>query len=186
LSLRYCFAGCAWSEFLSKCESFGFRGALIGPYGSGKTTLLEDLEIKLRERDLKTRLIRAPNDHPDLKRKFLSEITQPVETGQIVLVDGAEQIGGWAWRRFKWQTRNAGGLIITAHQPGLLPTLWKCATSPELLRQLAAGLLDRQPEDLREISERLFQKHEGNLRAALRECYDLAAAGRLDRSPNSY
>jgi hypothetical protein len=61
------------------------------------------------------------------------------------------------------------------HRPGRLPTLWECRTSSRVLSDIMAELLvgyrlspPADPADL-------FWKHEGNLREALRECYDLMA-----------
>ena len=106
-------------------------------------------------------------------------------TGQFLLFDGAEQLSWVAWQFFKWRTRRAAGLIITTHKPGRLPTLWNCNTwpgCPDIMADVLAGsrftTLPANPVDL-------FRKHKGNLREALRECYDLMACGDHDQTARS-
>ena len=98
-----------------------------------------------------------------------------LEAGDIVCLDGAEQLGPIAWMWFRWRARRAGGLIITAHRRGRLATLVACATSVGLLdriiRRLAPDGLAAAPP-----AAELFARHRGNLRDALRELYDVYAA----------
>lgn len=178
LSLRYRFQGMTWPELLRQCERLRYRAAVIGPYGSGKTTLLEDLEPKLAEQGFATRLVRAPNQHASFPPGFIAQLASQVTSREIILFDGAEQLRPLAWQWFKFRTRRAGGLIITAHKPGLLPTLWECRTSPLLLADLAAALLGHNPAELCPHAKVLFGKHHGNLRDALRECYDILSRPR--------
>jgi hypothetical protein len=84
----------------------------------------------------------------------------------------------FAWHRFRRRSRAAGGLLITTHQPGRLPTLWQCRTSAALLAAIAAELLGVENEMIRDLAETLFQKQRGNLRDALRKWYDLLAEKR--------
>ena len=91
----------------------------------------------------------------------------------VVLLDGAEQMNAWAWWRFRRCVRHAGGLIITAHRSGLLPTVLNCGTSPRLLGEIVSRLLgDDRALSAGEL-ERLYQRHSGNIREALRELYDV-------------
>ena len=92
-------------------------------------------------------------------------------------LDGAEQLGTVAWRRFRWQTRRAGGLIIATHTPGRLPTLIECTTSVGLLERIIHRLA---PDglDAESPAAELFARHRGNIRDALRELYDVYAAAR--------
>ena len=97
-----------------------------------------------------------------------------------LLFDGAEQLGRLRWWNFKRRTQQAGGLIVTAHRAGLLPTLMNCSTSPELFRRIVSDLLPGQAVTNTALDE-LFTQHNGNLREALRELYDLFAAGHQAR-----
>jgi len=153
-------------SLLARLRALGNRGALVGPEGSGKTTLLEHLASKLKELGRRPVLL------------GLSCRSDPIPAlpanRDFLLLDSAERFGFWEWRRFKWQTRTIGGLIITSHRPGLLPTLFECRTSPELFANIVHDLLRRSllaqpsPPDLSE----LFAAHGGNIRNALRELYD--------------
>jgi hypothetical protein len=175
LSVRYRLQGITWPEFLRRCETLQYRAALIGPRGSGKTTLLEDLESKFRERGFSTRSLRLDRDHSRFEPEFLRQLRAGLSTAEILLFDGAEQMNPLAWRWFKWRTRKAAGLIITMHRAGRLPTLWECRTSAPLLADITGELLSTQSLAFQPNANNLFQKHRGNLRDALRECYDLLA-----------
>ena len=95
--------------------------------------------------------------------------------GPILLLDGAEQMGRWAWRRFERRTRGGGGLIITTHRHGRLPTLLTCETTPDLLGDVMRELLPDAPALSAATTRDLFLRHRGNLREALRELYDVCA-----------
>jgi len=165
-----------WPELLNRLEGLNYRAAVVGLCGSGKTTLLEDIELKLSERFFNPRLIRLNEDQtPRLNLRLLDAVTTLLTSHDLVLIDGAERMDWLAWRWIKWRCRAAGGLIITAHKPGRLPTLWECRTSPLLLAQIAADLIEADPTELYPQAEALFIKHDGNLREALLDWYSLAS-----------
>jgi len=174
LQMRYRLEGITWPELLARCEGLRYRAALIGPHGSGKTTLLEDMEPRFRERGFGTRLIRLDAEHPAFGPGYVDALAAGLTAKDIILFDGAEQMNPLAWRWFDWRMRHTGGLIITAHRAGQLPTLWECRTSPALLAGIAGALLEVERATLHRQAEALFQKHRGNLRDALWEWYDLA------------
>jgi hypothetical protein len=179
LTLRYRLDGATWPELLARCECLGYRAAIVGPYGSGKTTLLEDLEPQLSERGFGTRFIQLRHEDPARRRHLVNRLAGTITTRDVVLFDGAEQLSGLAWQWFCWRTRHARGLIITMHRPGRLPILWECRTSAPLLAALASDLLACDQNEFRPRAEALFAAHQGNLREALRDCYDMAAQGTL-------
>lgn len=154
-----------------------YRGALVGPQGSGKTTLLEDLEPALIARGFQTKWLRlnqtARSPSSALSRTFLSTL----ENDDIILFDGAEQLNRLAWEQFKAKSRQAAGLIITTHRPGRLPTLLECVTHPALLEEIVRALTPGGAHEMRPPAVELFHRHKGNLRNALRQLYDLYAAG---------
>jgi len=92
--------------------------------------------------------------------------------GDVVLLDGADALRWLDWLRFRRLARRAGGLIITTHRPGRLPTLVECATSPALLAEIVGALLGPEAKRWRNRLEGLWSRHGGNLREALRELYD--------------
>lgn len=171
LEIRYRLSGTTWEELLARLEALRFRAALVGPHGHGKTTLLEDLGVRLAGRGFRVRTVtlREGNRQLDaVQRKTLLEDLTPSD---ILFLDGAEQLGRLSWFEVRTRTREAGGLVITSHRPGLLPTLYECRTTPELLAEIV-GELGAEPP-----ARDLLDRHGGNVRAALRELYDVYAGG---------
>ena len=67
-------------------------------------------------------------------------------------------------------------MVIAVHREGLLPTLWRCETSPRLLQELLSELGVDGEHRPGPPAERLFTEHGGNLREALCALYDAYAA----------
>jgi hypothetical protein len=171
-------------SLLPRLEALGYRAAIVGPHGSGKTTLLEDLEDVLARRGFRIAHVRLDTDDPRLPREWRSS-ARLLDAGDIVCLDGAEQLGPIAWLRFRWQARRAGGLIVTTHRHGRLATLIECTTSVGLLHRIIQRLAPHGPDalDTAPPAAELFARHRGNLRDALRELYDVyAATGESEQS----
>src|SRR5688572_13545638 len=166
-AIRYLPMGWTWEEMLARLATMRNRAAVVGPHGTGKTTFLAGLARQLRERGWHCRSIMLRSDDRRIP------LTEGLGESDIVIVDGAEQLSPLAWRRLIWKTRRAGGLIISSHAPGRLPTLLRTAATAEILQHV-----------LRELSidpagiecEALLRQHGGNVRDLLRELYDRAAA----------
>lgn len=173
--IRYQFDGLTWDGFFERLAEMNYRGAIVGPEGSGKTTLLEDLELRLRQRRFTVLFLRLTQEQPRFSPDVRHVLAEKLNPETILLFDGAEQMSWWAWRSFVWRARRAGGLIISAHQEGLLPTLLKCRTNTELLAKIIRELLGDEV-NFRDV-DRLFHQHRGNVRDALRDLYDRYAAG---------
>ena len=171
---RYRLDETGWAELLENWERGKRRGALVGPHGSGKTTLLEDFAARLERRGWRVAWVRLSAEHPQLPAWCGPEFFERLAEKDVVLLDGAEQLGWLRWGIFRWRVRNAGGLLITTHRAGRLDTLRRCETTPDLLRGLVLALGGRiEPEE----AERLHAAHRGNVREALRELYDRCAEG---------
>ena len=176
-TIRYRPLDTTLDQILTRLHELNYRGAIIGPEGSGKTTLLGDLQRLLERKDLRTRLIFVNDtsrfDSPTCRR-LLAELTHD----QIVLLDGADLIRRGDWSLLKRHTiTHAYGLVITSHHRGLLPTLIECSTTPALLKAIVDDLLPRGRPIPAESLDRLHARHQGNLRACLRELYDFSAQG---------
>lgn len=161
--------GLTWDELLERLASLRFRAALVGPHGRGKTTLLEELARRLAARGFRVRTVTLRQD----ERRIDWGRLRGLGAEDILLLDGAELLGRIAWLRVRLSCRRAGGLIVTSHRPGLLPTLLECETTPELLAALARELTG----DELEVGE-LFVRHGGNLRMAFWQMYDRPPAAR--------
>ncbi len=171
--IRYRFTGTSLDELLFRLEEMSCRAAIIGPEGSGKTTLLEDLHQALGRKGRRTKLLFV-NDTSPLSdadcRRFLTELMPQ----DLVFLDGADAIRRSCWSLFRRHTiTHAAGLIITSHRPGLLPTLIQCSTTPQLLKEIVAGLTPHAISPA--LLDDLHHRHKGDLRACLRELYDLHA-----------
>lgn len=162
-------------DLLQRLRRLGYRGAIVGPKGTGKTTLLEDLEPKLAALGFNVKRLRLDDRMSSFPRGFLRRFFAHLTLVDVILFDGAERLNRLAWHRFKLKSRKARGLVITSHRPGMLRTLKECSTTPELLNEILIDLLDAEPGTNRDAAIALHQKHNGNLRDALREMYDLYA-----------
>jgi len=177
-AIRYRPVNTTFDRILARLSELNYRAAITGPEGSGKTTLLEDLHQALAQKGFRTRLIFLNDtsllDSPACRR-LLSELARD----QIVLLDGADLIRRSDWSLLKRHTiTHAGGLIITSHRRGLLPTLIECSTTAALLKDIVNGLLPRGRPIPAEFLDHLYARRQGNLRDCLRELYDLHADNR--------
>ncbi|MFL6259223.1 MAG: hypothetical protein ACJ76Y_05875 [Thermoanaerobaculia bacterium] len=171
-AVRYRLAGVTWEELLERLAALGYRAALVGPHGHGKTTLLEDLGARLAERGFRVRTATLHQGERWLGPARSAALFRDPGPRDLLLVDGAEQLDPLSWWTLRLRSRAAAGLIVTSHRPGLLPTLYECRTTPELLAGIVADLVGEA--DREEVAE-LFARHGGDLRLALRELYDRSA-----------
>jgi len=168
LEVRYRLpAGLTWEALLDRLAALRWRAAIVGPHGRGKTTLLEDLAPRLNALGFRVRTVTLKESHPRLDRQD-KRLLRGLGPGDVLLFNGAEQLGRLEWLLLKHRTRRAGGLVVTSHRPGLLPTLLECETTPELLVEILRELGEGGEPEV----EDLYARHCGNLREALRELYD--------------
>jgi hypothetical protein len=177
LSIRYEFPEGQAGTLLPRLERLRYRAAIVGPHGTGKTTLLEDLEKPLARLGFRVTHLRLDAKHRRFPRGCLSQLATTLDARDLICLDGAEQLDRVRWMMFRWRTRRAGGVLITSHRPGLLPTLIECTTSPALLEGIMSRLAPQAGGVRTPTPEDLFARHHGNLRDALRELYDVYAAG---------
>lgn len=165
--------GLDWERLLERLAVLDQRAALVGPEGHGKTTLLEQLGVRLEERGLALRQATLRRRQRRLPREDRARLLRDLGPKDLLLIDGAQELGGWPWWRLRRRSCAAGGLLVTSHREGLLPTLLRCETSPELLEELVRELLAEEPESLDALDlPALYHRHGGNVREALWELYD--------------
>jgi hypothetical protein len=163
----------AAASLLPRLAALGYRAAIVGPHGSGKTTLLEDLGALLVARGFRVSHLRLDTLDRRLPQEWRGR-ARGLDSLDVVCLDGAEQLGRAGWLRFRWSVRHAGGVLITSHRRGRLPTLIACTTSVDLL----AGIIDRlapPPVAGAPSAAELYVRHRGNVRDALRDLYDVYA-----------
>jgi hypothetical protein len=175
LKIRYRPRGWTWDGLIERLARLNYRAAIVGPEGRGKTTLLEDLEPLLAARGFAVKWARLTRERPAFPPGWLREFFAGVTERDVIFFDGAEQLSRIAWWRFRRLARRAGGLIITSHCRGLLPTLVECETDAALLENIVRDLLPH-PHEAGVSATTLLARHEGNVREALRELYDRHAA----------
>jgi hypothetical protein len=176
LKIRYRLWDLSWGQLMQRLAEMKYRGALVGPEGSGKTTLLEDLEPAMAALGFTIKWLRLNQTTHSFLPGLLQEFYGNLARRDIIFFDGAEQLNWLAWQRFTRNARRAGGLLITTHQNGRLPTLIECRTSANLFEEIVRDLTGEDETEIRPLARGLFQKHQGNLRTALRELYDYCAA----------
>ncbi len=176
-SIPYRFIDGGWDELLSNLSRMGWRGAIVGPHGCGKTTLLHELSIKLDSCGFKPLLISFNSDRRSPDASEWESLSNPIQQKQFLLIDGAEQLPWYLWRRIKWLSKSFSGLVVTCHQPGILPTLYNCRPSVTLCREILGELVRDKPALLNlgiEV-ERIYEESNGNMRSVFRELYDKLA-----------
>jgi hypothetical protein len=162
-------------ELARHLDRLGGRAAIVGPKGSGKTTLLEELHDHLSGC---VKWVRIPGSDPHPLKTALDQLEGPVTESDTLMIDGSEQLGAIAWRRFYLATLRARRMIVTLHAPGRLPTLHRCTTDPELLSDLIRRLAPDDAVILEPFLPAIFQRNDGNIRSCFRELYDVYAGRR--------
>jgi ABC-type cobalamin/Fe3+-siderophores transport system ATPase subunit len=176
LKVRYRLTETQWQELLARLDELGYRAAIVGPQGSGKTTLLEDLAERLSARGFRIRLERVARStlwRPGQQWRRLADGIGPRD---CILLDSVDGVNRLSWTLFRFLTRRAGGLIVTAHREGFLPTLRINRTTSELLAQLIAELETDEGTVDQALAAELFERHKGNIRAAIQELFDRSAS----------
>jgi energy-coupling factor transporter ATP-binding protein EcfA2 len=171
--IRYKPQGSTFDELLIRLEQMNFCAAIIGPEGSGKTTLLEDIGTALDKQGRRIKHVFV-NDSNPMTWQSSRELFMQIRAGQIVLLDGADSIGRATWQALKRGIlRKAGGLVVTAHKAGLMPTLVECTTTLDLFKQIVSEITSGRCEMRPEMLDEAYHRNNGNIREALRELYDI-------------
>ena len=159
----------------ARLRAAGVRGAIVGPHGSGKTTLLRELAPQLERAGHRVHHWFLNEELPRPSTRTLVREARALGARDVLLFDGAGHLPALAWQRVVRSARAAGGLLITAHVPGRMPTLVETKTDAELLASLLDELLGPRARALAPLAEGLRRTRAGNLREVFLDLYDLAA-----------
>ena len=144
--------------------------AIEGRHGAGKTTLLTALAGRLAEAGLLGGFVR-PRSRADAVSVLRAVRAAPADT--TVCIDSWEALGRAAAALIRWVAWRRGvGLLVTSHRPTGMPTLVRCATTPDLLARLVAALPPHGGLIGATDVEHAFRRHEGDVREALYDLYD--------------
>ncbi len=175
-AISYRAAGHCWERLLDVLRASEWRGAIVGPQGSGKTTLFDELARRIDAMSPDIKVHHLPvlrEDEPPWSFNRLKELTADICAHHVVFFDGADHLPRPTWWLLRWRVKHARGFVVTTHSPGLLPTLVRTSTSPALLDDLVAELLGEIPASIQDRLEELHGRHNGDIRAALFELYDI-------------
>jgi hypothetical protein len=157
-------------SLLARLRATGLRGEIVGPHGSGKTTLLSHLVETLKGDGISPAVFALSDGQRRMPDGWRREVAQ----ASLVIIDGYEQLGRLSrWRLRRCCRRQKLGLLVTAHAPTGLPTLYRTRPSIDVARQVVHELLPPgvPPPSDDELSH-LFDMFHGNLREVLFALYD--------------
>jgi hypothetical protein len=161
-------------QLVDVLEANAWHGQITGNHGTGKSTLLAALTPAIEGRGRAVRSITLPAGQRHLPRNFFRWLRRPARLG-VAAVDSIEQLHPWNRLLLKRFCRTHGaGLVVASHRRAGLPRLYETAVDEErawsVVQRLQSGFSPRiEIEDLRLRLDR----HEGNLREALFDLYDL-------------
>ena len=179
-------AGMTRDQLLTRFETNGFRGQIVGPHGVGKSSLVADLlpDWTTIFQEIGHITIRGGKQfQSELETRWLGDTKQSDGTKQrskLIIVDGLER---WSImnRQLLIQSANQKefGLLATVHMPIRgLPLL--CRLEPRLdifeqiVTDLCADVTAFKQDELKDV----FEKADGNFREGLMLLYDQYEATR--------
>lgn len=178
-SVPYLFVTENRQHHLSRLAALNYHAAITGPRGTGKTTLLDHTAQWL------TSVAAGPVSRvcisrcPDQHARLVTDLVDQKRRGCILLVDGMERLSlANRYRLLASRRSGRGGLLVTRHRRGILPTWIHCAGSSPVLSYVLDHLVEDLDSQLRREADERLQANGGNVRDVLRYLYDQYAAGR--------
>ena len=167
-------SGNTWEELGKKWASQNYRAAITGRHGAGKTCFLNTWATKITDTPQRDPLFIFLNrEQPRITGTQWQSLEQC--HGRTVILDGEEQLGPYARIKFYRLARTASGILVTRHHQGKLPTLIHLAPDLDMLTRCVKKLAPDHFALLTPLLPAFWQKHKGNIRHCLLECYDQLA-----------
>ena len=166
-------AGVTADTLAADLQRHNWRGAIIGPHGSGKSSLLEALRPALERLD---RQIEFQQLHGGQRALDWSSLNSPQWTKRtLVIIDGYEQLSLWKRLLLRARCRQRGaGLLVTAHQPVRLPTIFTTQPSLELALAIVQRLLPDSDDRITPVDvTEAYASKKADLREMLLSLYDV-------------
>lgn len=176
----------SWKEILERFKSFRAtrtQCSVVGPHGTGKTTFFDGLKQHLEQQD--SEVLRISLHRTVDGRCELPTIPSDVHPDTVILLDSAG-VAGWRFsspmsfqQRKQWRTqlkRIAHCQIVESrHRRNSVPVLLQTRSTVTMLETIIRRL-DPDWQIPTSAIEAIYRRHKGNIREALRECYDNRAA----------
>jgi len=151
-----------------------WHGQITGGHGTGKSTLLAALTPAIEARGRLVKSITLVAGQRRLPRAFIMSLRHSAGLG-VAVVDGMEQLHPWNRLRLRRFCRAQGaGLVVASHRWSHLPTLYETTVDETRAWSVVEQLQDGFPlrVEIEDLVQRLA-RHQGNLREALFDLYDL-------------
>ncbi|MEW6076637.1 MAG: hypothetical protein AB1724_02365 [Thermodesulfobacteriota bacterium] len=175
-SLPYQFTALSLNAVMERLAAQRYRGAIIGPCGSGKTTLLETIGRRLEQTGFCCCYLYLKKENRPVYTPWPKPLSGRDAANTAFLIDGTEQLSRPSWFGLYFRIRAAGAIVVTTHGKSLLPPLVHTRTSPALLHDLVRQLTGKAETISEPAIVDLYRRHQGDIRQALRELYDVWAA----------
>jgi hypothetical protein len=167
--------GWSWEELLQRLRNLHYRAAVVGGFGSGKSRLLQELGSHLEKQGLRASMFRVGPGCSSCPEGLFMRMMVASRNSDVILLDEADRLPRHVWAFVRLLSMKAHGMIVTSHEPGLLPVLVECRTSVQLLEDILGELVGEERKTIQELSGQLFREHRGNIREVLRALYDVYA-----------
>jgi hypothetical protein len=161
-------------QLVDTLEAHAWHGQITGGHGTGKSTLLAALTPAMERRGRIVKSITLVAEQGKLPRDFVRSLHLTAGLG-VAAVDGVEQLYFWNRLRLRRFCRAHGlGLVVASHRPARLPGLYQTAVDEDRAWKVVERLQYGFPERIGfgDLQKRLAG-HQGNLREALFDLYDL-------------
>lgn len=176
--------GVSAAHVVERLAAANWRGAIVGPHGSGKSTLLAALWPELSNAGWNVAVIALRGGLRRLPAGLLQSAL--AADRPLIVVDGYEQLHRASRLALRWRCRRAAsGLLVTAHAPVDLPTIYRTRPTLESTQAIVSTLTERigSPisaadvaasharcgSNLRELLFELYERHETLVRTSVVE-----------------